>query len=82
MKNQTDITVNVLLQKGMEILNSPYVPLSPTKDPTIDKYFNDLEKYPHFFVLACVMDRQMAAERAWRIPYYISSEIMTTLLKV
>lgn len=29
---------------------------------------NDLENYPHAFVLACCMDRQISSERAWRIP--------------
>ncbi len=32
---------------------------------------SDLKKYPHAFVLACIMDRQITAERAWGIPYEI-----------
>ena len=28
-------------------------------------FLNDLEKYPHAYVLACCMDRQTKAERAW-----------------
>jgi len=76
MENQTDnLAVKLLVQKGMEILESPYQPLNFTKDPAIDKYLNDLENYPHFFVLACVMDRQMPAERAWKIPFFIAQEI-------
>ncbi len=36
---------------------------------------NDLEKYPHAYVLACLMDRQIKAERAWAIPYAIYKEL-------
>lgn len=38
---------------------------------------SDLENYPHAFVLACIMDRQMTAERAWSIPYEIKNVIGT-----
>lgn len=34
-------------------------------------FLNDLEKYPHAFILACLMDKQMKAEIAWQIPYKI-----------
>ena len=36
---------------------------------------NNLDKYPHAFVLACLMDRQIKAERAWAIPYAIYKEL-------
>lgn len=38
---------------------------------------SDLEKYPHAFVLACAMDRQITAERAWSIPYQIKTILGT-----
>ncbi|NLM00350.1 MAG: iron-sulfur cluster loop [Treponema sp.] len=34
-------------------------------------FLNNLDEYPHLFVLACLMDRQMKAERAWIIPYEV-----------
>ncbi|MGE4385268.1 MAG: hypothetical protein AB7E39_05340 [Endomicrobiaceae bacterium] len=36
-------------------------------DIPTNKILNDLENYPHMFVLACLMDRQIKAERAWAI---------------
>ena len=42
-----------------------------------NKFLNDLEKCPHAFVLACLMDRQINAERAWAIPYKIYKEVGT-----
>ena len=42
-----------------------------------NKFLNDLENYPHAFVLACLMDRQVKAEMAWRIPFVIYEELET-----
>jgi endonuclease III len=39
-----------------------------------DEFLNDLKNYPHAFVLACIMDRQIKAERAWKIPYLVCKE--------
>ncbi|MBQ6855233.1 MAG: iron-sulfur cluster loop [Alphaproteobacteria bacterium] len=36
---------------------------------------NDLTNYPHLFVLSCLMDRQIKAERAWSIPGRVAQEI-------
>ncbi|WP_201798565.1 iron-sulfur cluster loop [Brachyspira catarrhinii] len=44
-------------------------------DEEQNKFLNDLENYPHAFVLACLMDRQIKAERAWAIPYKIYKEL-------
>lgn len=40
-------------------------------DAEENAFLNDLEKYPHAFVLACCMDRRVKADRAWRIPCLI-----------
>ena len=44
-------------------------------DEEANRILNDIEKYPHAYVLACLMDRQIKAERAWAIPYEIHKEI-------
>lgn len=41
------------------------------EDPKANAFLNDLDNYPHAFVLACCMDRQTKAERAWMIPVRI-----------
>ena len=38
------------------------------EDEVSNAFLNDIENYPHAYVLACCMDRQTKAERAWMIP--------------
>lgn len=40
-------------------------------EPAARDLVNDLEGYPHAFVLACVADRQTKADIAWGLPYAI-----------
>ncbi len=40
-------------------------------DAESNAFLNDIVNYPHAYVLACGMDRQIKAERAWMIPIYI-----------
>jgi len=67
--------ISKLIEKGNDLLNKPFEPLEFTKEKEVDKILNDIDNYPHQFVLACVMDRQIKAERAWKIPYSISKNI-------
>ncbi len=46
-----------------------------TSNPEADDFLTNLIEFPHAFVLGCVMDRQIKAERAWMIPYRIAQEI-------
>ncbi len=52
---------------------------SPSSDFTADALANalvtDFRKYPHAFVIACIMDRQIKAERAWEIPFRIQERL-------
>ncbi len=46
-----------------------------TQIPAADTLLNDLREHPHAFVLACTMDRQISAERAWLIPFLVSQKL-------
>jgi endonuclease III len=43
--------------------------------PEAEQMLADIDRFPHHFVLACLMDRQVKAQRAWAIPYRIGSRI-------
>ena len=64
-----------LVEHGQTLFRAPKALIQFTKEPQADALLNDLTDHPHAFVLACVMDRQIKAERAWVIPYRISVKI-------
>ena len=75
-----------LVERGKEIFNAPIEaePLkfsTKPKDLNEDQYqearalVNNLKDYPHAFVIGCVMDQQINADRAWLIPYRLSQQI-------
>ena len=41
------------------------------EDVSANDFLNDIINFPHAYVLACCMDRQTKAERAWMIPVQI-----------
>jgi len=86
MINSKEKIVNILIEKGNELFKQPYKYIEFNKNKESNKLLNNLKDFPHAFVLACVMDRQIRAERAWLIPYEISKEIkgfeFSTLLRV
>lgn len=67
--------IETLVCRGNELLQRPYEPNVFTWNKEADALLNDTHDYPHAFVLACVMDRQIKAERAWLIPYHVKKEI-------
>jgi uncharacterized HhH-GPD family protein len=64
-----------LVEHGQALFRAPKQLIQFTKDSQADALLNDLTNHPHAFVLACVMDRQVKAEKAWLIPYRISEKI-------
>jgi endonuclease III len=64
----------ILFDKAQELHDKPRTIVTFTTIPESDALLNNIETYPHFFVLGCIMDRQIPAERAWNIPYIISKE--------
>ena len=64
-----------LVEHGQKLFNAPKQLNTFTKISEADELLNDLDKHPHAFVLACVMDRQVKAERAWVIPYRFSQQL-------
>jgi uncharacterized HhH-GPD family protein len=64
-----------LLEHGQTLFRAPKQLIQFTREPEADALLNDLTDHPHAFVLACVMDRQIKAEKAWLIPYRISEKI-------
>jgi endonuclease-3 len=64
-----------LVERGQVTFRAPREMFAFTKDREANLLLNDLDKNPHAFVLACVMDRQVKAEKAWLIPYAISERL-------
>ncbi len=64
-----------LIERGKGLFRAPKQLIRFTGNVKANTLLNDLENHPHAFVLACVMDRQVKAERAWLIPYLISQKI-------
>lgn len=76
-----------LVDRGNELFaKSKEKMIAFTRDQNADALLNDLAGHPHAFVLACLMDRQIKAEKAWLIPHRISEKLggfsMTALAKL
>lgn len=67
--------LDALIKEGEKILKGPKIYLHFTNIKEADDLYNNFEKYGHLFVLGCVMDRQIKAERAWKIPYLIMKDL-------
>src|SRR5271157_1713520 len=64
----------ILFDKAKGLHDKPRSIVTFTTIPESDALLNNIEIFPHFFVLGCIMDRQIPAERAWNIPVIVSKE--------
>lgn len=71
-----NIAEHILVRIGRERFNRPESnSVHLVDDPEANAFLSDLQNYPHAYVLACCMDRQTKAERAWMIPFKIKDLI-------
>jgi hypothetical protein len=66
-----------LVYEGQAALARPLEPIAFTGDPAGDELLNDLVHYPHAFLFGCLVDRQVAAERAWTVPAVLRERLGT-----
>jgi len=64
-----------LLKHGERLFRAPRQRIEFTGNSHADRLLNDLDCHPHAFVLGCVMDRQIRAEKAWIIPYRVRQKL-------
>lgn len=65
-----------LLEVAQEVFNDEEkVSVHYTNNEEYNKFLNDIDNYPHAYVLACLMDKQILSERAWEIPCKIYEEL-------
>lgn len=65
----------VLIGRGEALFSGEPVCVKFTNNAEANALLNDLDLHPHAFVLACIMDRQIKAERAWLIPHHIAKKL-------
>jgi endonuclease III len=53
-----------LVEHGHALFSAPWRQVPFTRIEPADALLNDLKGHPHAFVLACVMDRQIKAEKS------------------
>jgi hypothetical protein len=75
IKKFTFILAILLLVLPTRLFQAPKEFIRFTQHDEADALLNNLDEYPHAFVLACIMDRQIKAERAWMIPFHFQEKI-------
>ena len=65
----------ILVDRGRKVLEASRRLPTFTPNEKANALVADLRRYPHAYVIACIMDRQIKAERAWEIPYRIQERL-------
>jgi endonuclease-3 len=60
---------DILVKRSEELLAQPLKSVPFTSNLDADALLNDLDHYPHAFVIGCLMDRQWKSEKCWLVPY-------------
>ena len=74
LREKIYMTEHILVKLGKEYFEKNRTERKPydfNVSEQANLLLNDLEKHPHAFVLAALMDRRLPAEKAWEIPYKI-----------
>lgn len=68
---------SLLINHGQRLFKRPREFVKFTQIREADELLNDLGEHPQAFVLACIMDRQIKAEKAWAIPFRFAQKLGT-----
>jgi endonuclease-3 len=70
-----DARAELLVSRGRALLAAPAEPVRFKGQPEAAQLVNDLQGHPHAFVIACILDRQIRFDLAWRAPYELSKRL-------
>lgn len=79
LDKKTKERISSLLKEQNANLSATPSTIKFTGEEIPDVSLRNIKEYPHLFVLGCIMDRQTKAERAWKIPYLVSTELCSSL---
>ena len=66
---------DILIQKGSEAFHRPAEFVSFTGVHDQDELTKDIERRPHAFVLACLMDSRVKTAVSWAVPHHVAERI-------
>ncbi|HKI97301.1 MAG TPA: iron-sulfur cluster loop [bacterium] len=67
--------VQSLVRSGTEMLRAPRGSIKFSPKPRVNEVLNNIETYPHLFVLGIQMDRGIESALAWEVPFRVSEEL-------